>query len=247
MPPTTLNTRSSLTLCVGTAVTAAALAALTGCAGTPPGRVVIATSPGQSSVAATPGGSVPTPTGASPDVGNSPTAATAPASSVPATSRPVRSGVSSPKVPRPVRTPSLSSPQCRVEQLRAQAGETQANASTRSTVLQLTNTSRTRCTVTGYGSLALLDSGGRRLTTTPERAAVPAAREIPLAPNGYTTREINWRVVPTGPQGKVSECISGRSLLVVPPGSSSGLHVPITITACDRGTLSGGAWTREAG
>jgi len=243
----TLNPRSSLTLSAGTAVTAAALAALTGCAGTPPGRAVTATSPGQSSAAATPGGSVPTPSGAGPDVGNSPTAATAPARSAPATSRPVRSGASSPEVPRPARTASVSSPRCRVEQLRAEAGETHANASTRSIVLGLTNTSRTRCTVTGYGSLALLDSGGRRLTTTPERAAVPAVRRIPLAPNGYTTREISWRVVPTGPQGTVRECISGRSLLVIPPGSSAGLHVPITITACDRGTLSGGAWTREAG
>jgi hypothetical protein len=242
----TRNARSSLTLSAGTVVTAVALAALAGCAGTPPGRVT-ASSPGRSSAAATPGGSVPTLTGAGPEVASSPTAATAPARSVPATRRPARPGVSSPEVPRPVRTPSLSSPQCRVEQLRAEAGETQANASTRSTVLQLTNTSRTRCTVTGYGSLALLDSGGRRLTTTPERAAVPAVRKIPLAPNGYTTREISWRVVPTGPQGTVSGCISGRSLLVVPPGSSSGLHVPISITACDRGTLGGGAWTREAG
>lgn len=243
----TLNPRSSLTRSAGTAATAAAVAVLTGCASTPPGRAVAATSPAPSSAAATAGGSVPTPTGAGPAVRNSPTAGTAPARSAPATSRPGRSGASSPAVPRLVRTPSLSSPRCREEQLRAEAGETQAHASTRSTILQLTNTSRTHCTVTGYGSLALLDSGGRRLTTTLYRAVVPAVHTIPLAPNGYTTREISWRVVPTGPQGKVSECISGDSLLLVPPGNSSGLHVPIAITACDRGSLSGGAWTREAG
>lgn len=221
------------------AVTATVLATLSGCGSTLAGKPIAAAAPATQD----PPGAAGTATPSSAASSRQPTPGAA-RSTRPA-GQPSATAAGSPL--HQSSTESADAPQCRSGQLSAEAGETQAMASTRTTVLQLTNTSQHRCTVTGYGRLALLDGDGHQLTTTLERAAAPTARTIALAPQGYTTRLISWRVVPTGPQGKISECVTGRSLLVVPPGSRAGLRVTIHITACDRGTLGAGAWTRDAG
>jgi hypothetical protein len=135
---------------------------------------------------------------------------------------------------------------CRTDQLSVNAGQVQAMASTRSIVLGLTNVSPTRCTATGYGALRLVDAKGADLTTTEQRDAVPTARAIELVPQGHTIRTVSWRVVPDPPT-TVADCISGTALRVTPPDNTRGLRLQRSITACDRGALNAGAWTRVAG
>ena len=136
---------------------------------------------------------------------------------------------------------------CRTAQLKVDAGQVQAAASTRSLVLQLTNISDTRCTITGFGGLALLDASGTQLPTRFERAATQP-RTVELAPQGYTTRTINWRVVPAQNTDPTTDCVSGETLLVTPPDEDpANLVVHEPITACRGGTITGTPWDRDAG
>lgn len=146
---------------------------------------------------------------------------------------------------------SRSSPtepgRCTTHDLQVGAGQVQASASIRTLTLELTNVSDHRRTVTGFGGLALLDAGGTQLPTSFHRDD-EQPRTIELAPQGFTTRKINWRVVPAQGTSADSNCVSGKALLVTPPDEAPGnLVVDEAITACDSGTITGTPWDREAG
>jgi len=136
---------------------------------------------------------------------------------------------------------------CTTDDLQVGAGEVQASASTRTLTMELTNVSESRCTVTGFGGLALLDAGGAQLPTRFQRGD-QRPRTIERQPRGSTTREISWRVVPAQGTDPDSNCVSGDALLVTPPDEQPGdLVIDQAITACDRGTITGTPWNREAG
>lgn len=185
--------------------------------------------------------------GASPLPAPVPTARSAPptTASTQPSAQPSTQPSAQPSTP-PSTPPAAPLRACVTSQLTLGAGQVQAMASTRSVVLDLTNTSTLRCTVTGYGDLRLVDGHGSPLPTTQHRSPVPAARAIVLAPNGFTTRTVSWRVVPDPPT-TAADCTSGAALQVTPPDESRSLLLHEAITACDHGTLEAGAWTRNAG
>ena len=135
---------------------------------------------------------------------------------------------------------------CTDHDVRVGAGEVQASASTRTLTLELTNVSNERCTVTGFGGLALLDASGAQLPTSFQRGD-EQPRRIELAPQSSTTRTISWQVVPAQGTDPDRDCITGDALLVTPPDEQPGnLIVHKTITACEGGTITGTPWARKA-
>lgn len=176
-----------------------------------------------------------------------PSAAT-PTSSVPAGSAAPRDAASGSAAPSDGSTSTpAGAGRCTTDDLRVGAGEVRASASTRTLTIKLTNVSDDRCTVTGFGGLALLDASGARLPTNLQRAD-ERPRTIELAPWGSTTREISWRVVPAQGADPVGDCVSGEELLVTPPDEEPGdLVVDEAITACEGGTITGTPWDREVG
>lgn len=197
----------------------------------------LAVEPTPSATTATPAPPSPTPTPAPP-----PPVTPSPGTSPPASQTPPSV---SPSVPPKATEPPLA--RCTTAQLEVEAGQVQAAASTRSLVLGLTNVSDTRCTITGFGGLALLDAGGTQLTTRFERSATQP-RTVELAPQGFTTRTISWRVVPAQNTDPNADCVSGDALLVTPPDEEpADLVVNQPITACQGGTITGTPWDRDAG
>lgn len=175
-------------------------------------------------------------------------AAVTPDATSPSSAAPPGAPSSSPVAAKPAPTvTAAASDRCTTAQLEVDAGQVQAAASTRSLVLGLTNVSDTRCTITGFGGLALLNAGGTQLTTRFERSATQP-RTVELAPQGVTTRTISWRVVPAQNTDPTTNCVSGDELLVTPPDEEpADLVVSQPITACQGGTITGTPWDRDAG
>lgn len=161
-------------------------------------------------------------------------------------SGPAGAGSSSQAVATPTGTPAAAE-RCRTGQLKVDAGHVQATASTRSLVLGLTNVGTVRCTITGFGGLALLDARGTQLQTRFERT-ITRPRTVDLAPQGHTTRTITWRVVPEQNTDPTADCVAANALLVTPPDEEpADLVVHEPITACRGGTITGAPWDRDAG
>lgn len=164
------------------------------------------------------------------------------------TAAPSSAPSSSPAAAPPTSTGMVvASDRCRTAQLKVDGGRVQAAGSARTLVLGLTNVSSTRCTITGFGGLALLDADGTKLPTRFERSPAQP-RTVELAPQGFTTRTINWRVVPARDTDPTTDCVSGYALLVTPPDEQpANLVVNEPVTACQGGTITGTPWDRDAG
>lgn len=110
--------------------------------------------------------------------------------------------------------------------------------------LVLTNTSKTTCTIYGYGGMQLYGSDGKAVPTRMERDGNIPPELLTLAP-GHTARSsLRWTVVPTGsePTGKACEP-SGTSAHVTPPDETSYLGIPWRYgQVCDRGAIQQGAY-----
>ena len=169
-----------------------------------------------------------------------PPSAAAPPSTAPPSTAPPSTAASPTQAPEgPAR--------CTTQELSVTAGQPVADASSRTLVLELDNTSDRTCTITGFGGVGLLDDAGRLLPTRFVRGpGTPATVE--LAPGGFSTRTLSWRVVPAGPGESEADCVSAAALVVTPPDEEPGdLVVREPITACSGGELVGTPWGRDAG
>jgi len=101
------------------------------------------------------------------------------------------------------------------------------------TLLVLTNTSASACSISGYVGLQMLDSSLNPITTTVVRnggmlSLLPPAAIVAVGPGQQASALVQWSDVPTGAQA----CKTSAQLDVTPPDESTALRVAVAITSC---------------
>lgn len=163
-----------------------------------------------------------------------------------ASSKPAQSQASS----EPVRSRSSSAVQrravdrCHTSELGATVRMRNSAAGHRHAWLVLTNTSRTTCTIYGYGGMQLYGSSGRAVPTKMVRDRSIPPRLVTLAPGESARSSLSWTVVPTGGEPSTKACEpSATRAHVTPPDETSYLSIPWHFgQVCDHGTIDQGAY-----
>lgn len=133
---------------------------------------------------------------------------------------------------------------CHTGQLSAGVKMRDSSAGHRHAWLVLVNTSKTTCTIYGYGGMQLYRSNGKAVPTKMERNRGVPPQLLTLAPGKSARSSLTWTVVSTGaePAGKACEP-SGTTAHVTPPDETSYLSVPWHFgQVCDNGAISQGAY-----
>jgi len=122
---------------------------------------------------------------------------------------------------------------CHTSGLSVTTGPGNSSAGHPTTLLVLTNTSATICSVSGYVGLQMLDSSLHPITTTvvPNGgmlSLLPLATVVTLAPGQQASTLVQWTDVPMpGPA-----CTTSAQLGVTPPDETAALTVAAAISSC---------------
>lgn len=110
--------------------------------------------------------------------------------------------------------------------------------------LVVTNVSRSKCTMYGYGGLQLLDSDGRALPTRLERTPNPGPRLVTLSPGKSASKELHWGAVPGPGDSDNGPCqATPARAIVIPPDDTSPFSVTWTFgPVCNTGRIEGSAY-----
>lgn len=132
--------------------------------------------------------------------------------------------------------------QCRVSQLSARAGPSQAGLGHVGFVLVLTNRSATSCATGGFVGLQRLGARHRPLITDTHRGSgylyrSPPPRTILLAPGHSVSAGVEWLDGPVGSEPD-SCSAAGHFLEVTPPDDTAHLVIRAATADCDHGYVS---------
>lgn len=147
--------------------------------------------------------------------------------------------VGSPTATRPVAPAAGASPtaRCRTADLSLVLGPVDAAAGQRQGRVVLQDQGGRRCSITGFGGLALLDAAGRPLPVTLTRVG-PAPRAVTFGPRSdQISKAISWTVV-AGDGG----CVEPATVLVTPPDETEPLRAPWTYGRVCGGRIDGRAF-----
>lgn len=126
---------------------------------------------------------------------------------------------------------------CRTAELSLILGPVDAAAGQRRGTVVLQNQGDRRCSITGFGGLALLDAAGRPLPVTLTRVG-PAPRAVTFGPRSdQISKVISWTVVAGD-----GACVEPVTVLVTPPDETQPLSAPWTYGRVCGGRIDGRAF-----
>jgi len=132
-------------------------------------------------------------------------------------------------VPASMAAPSAASAgTCVRKQLAVKAGRGEGAAGTIFNTWILTNVSKTRCTLSGYPSIALYGKRGRPIPTTVKRDLPPGPALVTLAPGGSARFLSSYSDVPSSRR----PCPASSVMQVTPPGVAKSLFIPAVLGPC---------------
>lgn len=125
-----------------------------------------------------------------------------------------------------------------------------SGAGQRNTDLRLTNTSKSTCTLFGYGGMRLVGEGDHLIETHLEREPNPGPTLIRLAPSQSASATLRWTATPA--DDETAEC--GPAIVrakVTPPDERDSIdaawgagHSDSFGPVCQHGRISGSAYHR---
>ncbi len=92
----------------------------------------------------------------------------------------------------------------------------------------LTNVSKTKCTLSGYPSIALYGKRGRPIPTTVKRDLPPGPAVVTLAPGGSARFLTSYSDVPSSRR----PCPASSVMQITPPGVAKSLFIPAVLGPC---------------
>lgn len=149
-----------------------------------------------------------------------------------ATSRPTHTAT-----PRPTTVASPASAGCTGAGLAAAVGAQQGGAGHEQLVVTLTNTSSSRCALTGYPALELVGPGNQPLVTTVVRGGASTfpdttPRTVTLGPGQPASFDVDFTDVASG-----GSCPAAQLLRITPPSGGGQVSLVAPLAPCDHGTL----------
>jgi len=183
----------------------------------------------------------PLPRGTTTSTAAPPTETTTVASS---TSSSVGSTSAAPPPPPPAATTTstpLPTGPCRARDLTGRIDSPPARftaAGHRGFLVVLTNAGGTPCSVLGFGTYSLLDSGSLPMRGAQHNTVWSTVDSVLLAPGARAYARVSYGVVPTGDEPESGPCEPpSAALRVVPPGDTGALDLPFAVSVCDHGRL----------
>ncbi|MFD9739054.1 DUF4232 domain-containing protein [Umezawaea sp. NPDC059074] len=175
------------------------------------------------------------------------TSTTAPPTETTTVTSPASSSVGStsatPPPPAPATTTSTTLPTgpCRARDLTGRIDSPPARftaAGHRGFLVVLTNAGGTPCSVLGFGTYSLLDSGSLPMRGAQHNTVWSTVDSVVLGPGGQAYARVSYGVVPTGDEPESGPCQPpSAALRVVPPGDTGALDLPFAVSVCDHGRL----------
>lgn len=135
-------------------------------------------------------------------------------------------------------------PRCSARTLTAKVVNEDAAAGNRYARLEVTNISKSGCTLYGYGGMQLLTADGQQVPTRMQRVANPGPSLIALEPGATAVAKLHWTTVPTGDEPDTALCEpEAAKAIAIPPDETE----PMTFTwnlgpVCDHGRIEGSAY-----
>lgn len=123
-------------------------------------------------------------------------------------------------------TSNPSSHTCSTTHLTGRLGPSSGGAGQHYQALTLTNTGTTSCDLRGFPGVSLLGSDGKQVGQPATREGAEGSTVV-LAPGGSATSVLHTTAEGIGPT-----CITGASVLVYPPDSTTTITISGTYTAC---------------
>lgn len=117
---------------------------------------------------------------------------------------------------------------CVRKQLAAQANGGEGAAGTIYNKWVLTNVSKTKCTLSGYPSIALYGKRGRPIATIVKRDLPPGPAVVTLAPGGSARFLTSYSDVPSSRR----PCPASSVMQITPPGVEKSLFIPAVLGPC---------------
>ncbi|MCP2169169.1 DUF4232 domain-containing protein [Goodfellowiella coeruleoviolacea] len=147
---------------------------------------------------------------------------------------------------RPQQQDSGGTPRCSASTLTAKVTNEDAAAGNRYARLEVTNVSKTGCTLYGYGGMQLLTSDNQPVPTNMQRVANPGPSLVALEPGATAVANLHWTAVPSGDEPDTAACEpEATKAIAIPPDETE----PMTFTwnlgpVCDHGRIEGSAYHR---
>lgn len=148
------------------------------------------------------------------------------------------------KTGRPSSRPGRVAAKCDNSHLSPSIERGDSGAGSRHATLVLTNTSRTTCTVYGYGGLQLYASAGRAVPTRVVRDRDAPPTTLIVRPGAKVRSALTWSAIPHGSDAAKGPCQPTASIArVTPPDETSTKKVTWNFGAvCDKGRILQGAY-----